>query len=138
MKKHLFALVAAAIFMAPAPRAAAAAQMENNRTLITEDIGSVIISRIKPTVPPHAPRNFDKTPLLAGKFAGSDDSIFLLVPHSVSGIDIMLMDSGSGAVTTLTLTPGLHFVPIQLSGAPLIIQGLSDEGLAYDGALGGE
>ena len=79
-----------------------------------------------------------KAPLLAGKFAGSDDSVFLLVPYSVSGIDIMLMDSGSGAVTSLTLTPGLHFVPIQLSGAPLIIQGLSDEGLAYDGALGGE
>ena len=138
MKKHLIALVAAAIFLAPAPRAEAAARIANVQTSLAEDIGSVIISRIKPTVPPHAPRNLDRSPILAGRFAGSTDGIFLLVPQSLSGVDLTVMDTGSGSVATLTLASGFHFVPFQMSGSPVVIQGLSDDGIVYDGTLGEE
>ena len=56
MGKHFITLVAAAVLTVLSPGSFTPGHRETARAETTDDIGSSILSRIKPTVPPDAPR----------------------------------------------------------------------------------
>lgn len=133
MKKHTFLAVAASVMLSLQPAEAHSAASSCTSAL-SEDIGPSVFTQLRPTVPPHAPRFFDTLPMMAGRFAGS--GLVLAIPQGTGETDIFLTDLGTGTVFTLSLAPGVHFIPFSSSDDPVRIQAVTEQGVTYDGILG--
>jgi hypothetical protein len=133
MKKHIvFLVVAASVMLALSPAEARSASLSHNPACL-EDIGPNVITQLKPTVPPNAPRRFERLPLLAGVLTGS--GLIISIPQDAGDTDVTLTDTGTGSCTTTTLAPGVHLIPFSPSGEPLLLRAVTEQGVCYEGVL---